>query len=129
MPEDLIKDLDALPLLDETTTALLRESIGDEKYAELFATLPAEVSHLCDALSSHCAQSPINRDGVRIAAHTLKGVAANYGVARLEAVAHALGDAMSTESETRDLVAYLKDQVAVLEAVALEASGDAGRGA
>ncbi|MDJ0685816.1 MAG: Hpt domain-containing protein [Alphaproteobacteria bacterium] len=127
MPNDLIRDLDALPLLDKATTAVLRESIGDEKYAELFATLPAEVSRLCDALSSYCTLSPIDRDGIRAAAHALKGVAANYGVVRLEAVARALGGPTSTEGEMRDLVAYLKNQLALLETAALDAPDDAGR--
>ena len=119
MTQDLIDDLNALPMVDNTKTAELRQAIGDETFDTLFATLPAEIRRLFEVLTSHCALSPVDMDGVRNVAHALKGVAANYGVTRLEAIGRALNSQDATETDTHVLVAYLKEQLAVFEALAL----------
>ena len=76
------------PNLDEVRSAALRAEVGDEIFVELTALFRSGAAEDCIALGK--AINAANRDGVRQAAHRLKGAAATLGYDRIAGIAREL---------------------------------------
>ena len=86
---------DDLPVLDEAT-AIARMGVDREVYLDVLAIFPEEYAALWQRLEAALATGA-GDDAVR-EAHTLKGIAANYGAEQLRVAAFALEQALKQEA-------------------------------
>lgn len=82
---DNIADLNLHPLLDKTKLAELRQALGSDSLDNMLRMLPEtaerEIANLCDGVTGN------QQRLIKHAAHTLAGLAANFGCPRLAYVA------------------------------------------
>lgn len=79
---------ETLPLLDEGKLAELAGAVGAEVVGTMLAMIPGEAENSLAAMIGAIGEE--NLSGLRQAAHGLKGLAANFGAARLTALARIL---------------------------------------
>jgi PAS domain S-box-containing protein len=85
-----LADLNLYPVIDKTKLAELRQALGSESLDSMLRLLPEtarrEIANLCDGVTGN--QERL----IKHAAHTLAGLAANFGCPRLAYVARAVND-------------------------------------
>jgi PAS domain S-box-containing protein len=85
-----LADLNLHPVIDKTKLAELRQALGTESLDSMLRLLPEtarrEIANLCDGVTGN--QERL----IKHAAHTLAGLAANFGCPRLAYVARAVND-------------------------------------
>lgn len=75
----------ALPAMDQRKLVELRSVVGDEELRLMLDLLPAEGRRAMETIET--ARVAGDMDRARRAAHSLKGLAGNFGAQRIEAVA------------------------------------------
>lgn len=103
---------DNIPVLDEEKTGSLIKALGKDRYLELVSLVPPEVEKILERYNgSHgdnrSRPEPAKPDRRRDA-HTLKGLAGNYGLSRLEHTARALEAENLTDAELDQLLGRLQ---------------------
>jgi HPt (histidine-containing phosphotransfer) domain-containing protein len=78
----------AAPLFDTTRLAELRESFGENDFRNALACIPGEGAKCLDEIKAAVAARDLN--AARRAAHSLKGMAGNFGAARLAAISRGI---------------------------------------
>jgi PAS domain S-box-containing protein len=85
-----LADLNLHPVIDKTKLAELRQALGSESLDSMLRLLPEtaarEIANLCDGVTGN------QQRLIKHAAHTLAGLAANFGCPRLAYVARAVND-------------------------------------
>jgi PAS domain S-box-containing protein len=85
-----LADLNLYPVIDKTKLAELRQALGSESLDSMLRLLPEtarrEIANLCDGVTGNQERQ------IKHAAHTLAGLAANFGCPRLAYVARAVND-------------------------------------
>lgn len=103
---------DDLPIQDQEKTQSLVDALGEDRYLDLISLVPPEVEKILDryAKSKPAVTDDAGFDGPdrRRDAHTLKGLAGNYGLSRLEHAAKALEADHLTDAELDQLLGRLQ---------------------
>ena len=86
----LTEDFDLHPVMDKIKLAELRQALGSESLDSMLRLLPDTAERELACL--HLALASNQARGVKHAAHTLAGLAANFGCPRLARVARAMND-------------------------------------
>jgi histidine phosphotransfer protein HptB len=76
------------PLFDEAQIAALRDALGEEDLRAMLSELPSAAGQALHKIRTALVSSDL--EAARRAAHALKGVASNFGAARLAAIAREL---------------------------------------
>ena len=103
---------DDLPIQDPEKTESLVQALGEDRYLDLIALVPPEVEKILVRYSDAVDGPDRRRD-----AHTLKGLAGNYGLSRLEHTAKALEAESLTDAELDQLLGRLQtcvDEIATI---------------
>lgn len=107
-----MKNFDELPVQDEEKTHSLVKALGEDRYLDLISLVPPEVEKILGRYTV-----PTGEDGTppavnaldrRRDAHTLKGLAGNYGLSRLEHTARAMEAESLTAAELDQLLDRLQ---------------------
>ncbi|RVU37910.1 hypothetical protein EOI86_00990 [Hwanghaeella grinnelliae] len=102
-----MQNFDALPVQDLEKTESLVQALGEERYLDLISLVPPEVEKILERyrVPEGTDSSILEFVGPdrRRDAHTLKGLAGNYGLSRLEHTAKAL-EAENLSDEELDLL-------------------------
>ncbi len=98
----------ALPLFDREKFDELREALGDDGLQEALGFVPAEASKSLAEIKSSIASGDL--ETAQRAAHSIKGMASNFGAVRLQDIAREI------ENETPD-IASVTEKLADLEDV------------
>ncbi len=116
-----MQSFESLPIQDEEKTASLVQALGEARYRDLISLVPPEVEKILERYSAAAEQ---DTDGLEFSgpdrardAHTLKGLAGNYGLSRLEHTARALEAESLTDEELDLLLARLQiciDEIAAI---------------
>ncbi len=105
-------DFDDFPVQDKDKTESLVQALGEARYLELVALVPGEVVKVMERYQSIPANADVMENTAAIDknrdAHTLKGLAGNYGLPRLEHTARRLGNIDLTANEIADIVQRLQ---------------------
>jgi HPt (histidine-containing phosphotransfer) domain-containing protein len=99
------------PLFDEDQMATLRDALGDEELRAMLARLPAAIAQAQQKIEEAVAAG--NLEAARRAAHGLKGVATNFGAARIAATAREM------ELETASIEAMQERLPVLLDAMTM----------
>lgn len=112
----VMQSFDDLPVQDAGKTKGLIQALGEDRYLELISLIPPEVEKILeryhvpdDTDSSDLAFVGPDR---RRDAHTLKGLAGNYGLPRLEHTARALESENLSDDELDQLLVRLQTCIA-----------------
>jgi TMAO reductase system sensor TorS len=111
----------AAPLFDTTRLAELRESFGENDFRNALACIPGESEKCLDEIKAAIDARDLN--AARRAAHSLKGMAGNFGAARLasisrrielelpaiELVAEKVGELEQTLDDTRTRICEMSE--------------------
>jgi len=116
--------LDVLPIFDRTRVEEGLGMLPPKRVASMLAMLPSEVDRRLEEYRS--ALEAEDLPAARRAAHTLKGLSANFGAARLEAVSRAAEAACGSLGSARAAVPLIEESVRVTAVVALELSATFG---
>ncbi len=100
---------DGTPIIDDAKLARLRSAIGGDELRALLDALPDEAARCLGALRETVARDDL--DATRRIAHTMKGLAGNFGLARLEQAAAKLEHEENNIAGIRDLVPMLEGAV------------------
>ena len=107
-----MQSFEELPVQDEDKTDSLVKALGEERYLDLIALVPPEVEKIVARYSAPdgAAADALEFSGPdrRRDAHTLKGLAGNYGLSRLEHTAKALEAESLTDAELDQLLGRLQ---------------------
>ena len=98
---------DTLPLFDSDTLKALLEAVGDSALLAMVDKMLAAAERRFDQIGN--AQTERDHEAIETAAHDLKGMAANFGAARLADVAEELQVAAAERCETGALVSVMGD--------------------
>lgn len=108
----IMQSFEDLPIQDEDKTASLVQALGEARYLDLISLVPPEVEKILERYKAPAGQndgSPeVSGPDRRRDAHTLKGLAGNYGLARLEHTARALEADSLTDAELDQLLDRLQ---------------------
>ena len=98
-----MQSFEDLPVQDVEKTESLVKALGEDRYLDLISLVPPEVEKILDRYNvpEGTNASPLEFAGPdrRRDAHTLKGLAGNYGLSRLEHTARALEAEILTDAE------------------------------
>lgn len=101
---------EALPLLDEAKLAELALSVGEDMVGVMLAMIPEEAELSVAAIGAAIGAGDL--PGMRQAAHALRGVASNFGAARVTALARILEHDVASPLDAVGLVPHLNRAVA-----------------
>ncbi|WP_425403316.1 Hpt domain-containing protein [Hwanghaeella sp.] len=107
-----MQSFDDLPVQDEEKTESLVQALGEDRYLDLISLVPPEVEKILaryggpdgDRAATTAPEAPDRRRD----AHTLKGLAGNYGLSRLEHTARALEAEHLSDAELDQLLGRLQ---------------------
>jgi len=111
-----MQNFDDLPVQDTEKTESLIQALGEDRYLDLISLVPPEVEKILERYrvpdgSGNSALDFVGPDRRRDA-HTLKGLAGNYGLSRLEHTARALEAESLSDEELDQLLVRLQTCVA-----------------
>jgi signal transduction histidine kinase/CheY-like chemotaxis protein/HPt (histidine-containing phosphotransfer) domain-containing protein len=87
-PADGVEEAPVVPLFDADKLAQLRESFGEEDFRIALSCMPDEGAKCLNLIKAAIAAGDL--DAARKAAHSLKGMAGNFGATRLAAISRRL---------------------------------------
>ena len=111
----------ALPLLDRVKLAELRLALGGEALDGMLNLLPETALRELTAIRS--ALQAGRPKELRQAAHTLSGLAANFGAPRMAAIARAINDSPADTDKVAALLPLLETTVAATSGLVCEPAG------
>ena len=82
-PRDIAKD-SVIPLFDDAKLAELRKTFGETDFLVALGCIPGEGAKCLNQIKAAIGAGDLN--GARRAAHSLKGMAGNFGATRLAAI-------------------------------------------
>lgn len=107
-----MQSFEDLPIQDQVKTESLVNALGKDRYLDLIALIPHEIEKVLKRYVSAGEDTEPGQEREepdrRRDAHTLKGLAGNYGLARLEHTARALEADNLTDDELDQLLTRLQ---------------------
>src|SRR5689334_14469495 len=97
------------PQFDRAQFAMLGEALGRDEFRSVLSGLPAELAAIMRRIESALGRD--DREAAARACLVLKGIASNFGAARLAAICRAFARGLAQESSVAARFAELSDTV------------------
>src|SRR5262249_18016398 len=107
---DMLDRLDHISLIDDDQIGLLRDALDPDELAAMLSELPLAARQTVEAMKAAAGSQEL--EGVRRAAHILKGTASSFGAARLAEIAREIELELPSIAEIDRIMPLLIETIA-----------------